>query len=150
MVSPKSNRISLCKILIYFTRKNILFFFILHIYFYKIPTSIYLFYHLFYLNNNISLIFYYIKQITTHMAPPTFFFLCCEKKTDERATWRGERKKNKKIIYTWSVTVHICIVHLQSNFVYLYIFTSTVVDVFFLLKCVKLNTFYIFTNFYDH
>ena len=53
--------------------------------FYKTPISVYLFYHLFYLNNNISLIFYYIKQTTTYMAPPTFFFLCCEKKTDERA-----------------------------------------------------------------
>ena len=66
---------------------------ILHTHFYKTPTSVYLFDHLFYLNNNISLIFYYIKQTTTHMAPSTFFFLCCEKKTDERATWRRERKK---------------------------------------------------------
>ena len=89
---PKSNRINLCKIIVYFARKNI-FFSILHTHFYKTSTSIYLFYHLFYLNNNISLIFYYIKQTTIHMAPPTFFFLSCEKKTDERATWRGERKK---------------------------------------------------------
>ena len=43
--------------------------------FYKIFTSVYLFYHLFYLNNNISLIFYYIKQTTTHMAPATSLFL---------------------------------------------------------------------------
>ena len=55
-------------------KKNILFS-ILHIHFYKILTSVYLFYHLFYLNNNISLIFYYIKQTTTHMAPPTSLFL---------------------------------------------------------------------------
>ena len=48
---------------------------ILHTHFYKTPTLVYLFYHLFYLNNNISLIFYYIKQNTTHMAPPTSFFL---------------------------------------------------------------------------
>ena len=45
---------------------------ILHAHFYKTLRSIYLFYHLFYLNNNISLIFYYIKQTTTHMAPPIF------------------------------------------------------------------------------
>ena len=62
------------------------FFSILHTHFYKTPTLVYLFYHLFYLNNNISLIFYYIEQITTHMNPPTFFFFGCEKKIDERAT----------------------------------------------------------------
>ena len=81
----KSNHIILCKIFVYFARKNILFF-ILHTYFYKILILVYLFYHLFYLNNNIFLIFYYIKQTTTHMAPSTFFFLCYEKKTDEKAT----------------------------------------------------------------
>ena len=48
---------------------------ILHTHFYKTLTLVYLFYHLFYLNNNISLIFYYIKQTTTHMALPTSFFL---------------------------------------------------------------------------
>ena len=48
---------------------------ILHIHFYKTPISIYVFYHLFYLNNNISLILYYILQTTTHRTPPTFFFL---------------------------------------------------------------------------
>ena len=55
--------------------KNKKTFSILHTHFYKTPTSVCLFYHLFYLNNNISLIFYYIKQTTTHMAPPTYFFL---------------------------------------------------------------------------
>ena len=58
-----------------FCKKKKHTFSILHIHFYKILTSIYLFYHLFYLNNNISLIFYYIKQTTTHMAPPTSLFL---------------------------------------------------------------------------
>ena len=125
---------------------------ILHTYFYKTLISVYLFYHLFYLNNNIFLIFYYIKQTTTHMAPSTFFFLCYEKKTDEKATWRGEKKKRiKKIICTWAVTVNICMVtiHLQSSFVYLHIFTSTNVCVFWIEMC-KIEHFLYFANFCHH
>ena len=93
---------------------------ILHTHFYKTSILVYLFYHLFYLNNNSFLIFfYYIKQTNIHMSPPTFFFLCCEKKTDERATWRRERKKRIKKSFA------------HNNFVYLHIFTSTDVGVFF-------------------
>ena len=46
---------------------------ILHTHFYKTSISIYLYYHIFYLNNNISLIFYYIKQALPTC--PTHLFL---------------------------------------------------------------------------
>ena len=49
---------------------------ILHTHFYKTSISIYLFYHIFYLNNNISFIFYYIKQAIIHMPHPPFSWWC--------------------------------------------------------------------------
>ena len=98
---------------------------ILSTYFYKTPILIYLFYHLFYLNNNISLIFYYIKQITIHMAPLIFFLLCCEKKIDERAT--GREKKNKKN--------HL---HMNNNRAYMHGY------------CLFAKYFYIFAHFYKY
>ena len=124
---------------------------ILSTYFYKTPILIYLFYHLFYLNNNISLIFYYIKQTTIHMALLIFFLLCCEKKTDERTTWRGEKKRIKKIICTWIITVRIYMVtvHLQNIFIYLHIFTSTDVSIFW-IKMYKIEHFLYFVNFCCH
>ena len=52
----KSNHISQCILHIHFYTENLLFF-ILYIHFYKIPTSVHLFYHLFYLNNQFSQFF---------------------------------------------------------------------------------------------
>ena len=49
---------------------------ILHTHFYKTSISIYLFYHIFYLNNNISFIFYDIKQAIIHMPHPPFSWWC--------------------------------------------------------------------------
>ena len=86
------------------------------------------------------------------MAPPTFFFFCCEKKIDERATWERERKKkNKKIICTWTVTVHICTVtvYLQNSFLYLHIYTNIDVGVFWVKMC-KVEHFLYFANFCNH
>ena len=64
----------------------------------------------------------------------------------------GEReKKNKKIIYTWTVTVHIytVTVHLQRNFVYLHIFTGTDIGIFWVKIC-KIEHFLNFANFCNH
>ena len=54
----KSIHISSSKKFRLFYTKNLLFF-ILHHHFYKTPTSVHLFYHLSYLNNQVSLVFYY-------------------------------------------------------------------------------------------
>ena len=77
------------------------------------------------------------------MAQPTLFFLCCEMKTDERATWRGERIKNKKN----HLRAYICdYCSFAKQFVYLHIFTSIDVGVFWVKMC-KLSTFCILQIF---
>ena len=100
---------------------------ILSAYFYKTPILIYLSYHLFYLNNNISLIFYYIKQTTIHMAPLIFFLLCCEKKDRWESNLTGREKKNKKN--------HL---HMNNNRAYIHGY------------CSFAKYFYIFTYFYKY
>ena len=55
----QSIRISRCKISVYFVLKKNMFFSILHTHFYKTPTSVCLFYTLFYLNNILLTFFYY-------------------------------------------------------------------------------------------
>ena len=90
------------------------------------------------------------KPLPTWPHPPFSFFAVRRKQMREQLD--GEReKKNKKIICTWTVTVHICtvIVHLQNNFVYLYIFTSTDVGIFW-IKMYKIKHFLYFANFYNH
>ena len=65
-IECQSNRISQCKIPVYFAKKNLLFS-ILHIHFYKILTSVCLFYHLFYLNNNFP--HFYSYFISNSLSP---------------------------------------------------------------------------------
>ena len=60
---------------------------------------------------------------------------------------RGERKKRiKKSITRWTVTVHICTVtvHLHGHDVYLHIFTN---GILFGLECVKLVFFSILEDY---
>ena len=55
-----------CKLLVYFTQKKPTVS-ILHTYFYKTPTSVCLFYHLFYLNNHFSYFFFIISHRSHHL-----------------------------------------------------------------------------------
>ena len=84
-----------------FCKKKHIFFYFTFSLFYKTPTLVYLFYHLFYLNNNISLIFFIIsnKPLPTWPNPPFSFFVVRRRQVREQPD--GEREnKNKKIIYT--------------------------------------------------
>ena len=81
-LDSKSNHISSCILHVHFYTKNLLFL-ILHINFYKTLISVYLFYHLFYLNNKFSQIFYYFPQLTPihtcalSLSLYPFFLICC-------------------------------------------------------------------------
>ena len=115
---------------------------ILHTHFYKTPTSVYLFYHLFYLNNNISLIFYYIKQTTTHMAPSTFFlYFLWEENIWESNLTRREKKEQKNHL-PWTVTIiDARLLFICKAVLYICTLTQVMMWVFFGLKYAKLSTF---------
>ena len=61
----------------------------------------------------------------------------------------AREKKNKKMIYTRTISVYICTVtvHLHSHGVYLHIFTQTDGGVFWVKMC-KIEHFLHFTHFY--
>ena len=79
-----------------------------HTHFYKTLTSVYLFYHLFYLNNNISLIFIISNEpLPTWPHPPFSFFVVRRRQMREQPDREREKKKNKKIIC--KAVLYICI-----------------------------------------
>ena len=82
-------------------KKYIYTFSILHTQFYKRPTSIYLFYYLVYLNNNISLIFFIIsnKPLPTWPHPPLSFFVMRRRHMREQDEGEREKRIKKSFAY---------------------------------------------------
>ena len=81
-----------------FCKKNIFFFYFTFLLFYKTPTSVYLFYYLFYLNNNISLIFLlYQTNHYTHGPTHLFLFLLWDEDRWESNLTGREKIRIKKL-----------------------------------------------------
>ena len=121
----KSIHISGCKILIYFTRKNLLFLFYTLIFIKHTHQSIYFTY----LFNKIFIIlqFFIISSLPLSLADPTL-------------------PKNTKILNALvTVTVHICTVTVAL--VHLYTILHPPIWVFFLSKYVKWSVFCILQDF---